>query len=193
LYQAMYPTVARRAAPAVVWLDRGMATGLQVRVPTTARPEQSGVLVVAPAALLHLEQGRDRPAGRRRCGGGLRAARRPAGPAAGRADRRGDPGLGAAGHDLRAHPTRRPAPAPARPRVPAPVQWPPTGRPVPAAADIRRLRDCPRRTPTVRTATAAPEVSGVQFGSHPDTAARGQVAVGGVAGDRRDSQLVMMW
>ena len=25
-------------APAVVWLDRGMATVLQVRVPTTARP-----------------------------------------------------------------------------------------------------------------------------------------------------------
>ena len=27
-----------RPAPAVVWLDRGMATVLQVRVPTTARP-----------------------------------------------------------------------------------------------------------------------------------------------------------
>jgi hypothetical protein len=35
-------------APAVVWLDRGMATVLQVRVPTTARPVPAtmGVLAV---------------------------------------------------------------------------------------------------------------------------------------------------
>jgi hypothetical protein len=49
------------------------------------------------------------------------------GPAAGRADRRGGPGLGAASHDLRARPARRPPPASARsglPAVAAPVQRP---------------------------------------------------------------------
>jgi hypothetical protein len=44
------------------------------------------------------------------------------------AERRGGPGLGAAGHDLRARPARRPARPPARPDLPAvaaPVQRPP--------------------------------------------------------------------
>jgi hypothetical protein len=70
--------------------------------------------------------------------------------------------------------------------VAAPVQRPPTGRPVPVAADTRRLRQCPRRTPTVRTSTVrtptlrtatavpdaaadSPGVRGVRFRSHPDT------------------------
>jgi hypothetical protein len=54
-----------------------------------------------------------------RCGGGRLAARRPARPAAGWADRPGGPGPGAAGHDLCACPTCRPAAAPARPGFPA--------------------------------------------------------------------------
>jgi hypothetical protein len=85
--------------------------------------------------------------------GGL-AARRPAGPAAWRADRPGGPGRGATGHDLRARPARRPARPPARPRLPAvaaPVQRPPGRRPVPVAADRRGLRQGPGRTPAVRT------------------------------------------
>jgi hypothetical protein len=90
-----------------------------------------------------------RPAGHRH--GRLRlAARRPAGPATRRAERRGGPGLGAAGHDLGARPAWRPAAASARPRVPAvaaPLQRPRGGRPVPVAADARSLRRCPVRTP----------------------------------------------
>jgi hypothetical protein len=49
-----------------------------------------------------------------------------------------------------------PAAAPARRRLPAvaaAVQRPPGRRPVPVAADTRRLRKCLRRTPTVRTPT----------------------------------------
>jgi hypothetical protein len=71
------------------------------------------------------------------------AAQRPAG----RADRRGGPGPGAAGHDLGARPARRPARPPARPGGPAAVaavQRPPGRRPVPVAPDTRRLQQCPR-------------------------------------------------
>jgi hypothetical protein len=46
----------------------------------------------------HLGQGRRRPAGHRPCGHRRLGARRPAGPPAWRADRRGGPGAGAAGH-----------------------------------------------------------------------------------------------
>jgi hypothetical protein len=57
------------------------------------------------AALLaawHLDGAGRRPAGGRRCGRGRLAARRLAGPAAWRTERRGGPGAGAPGHDLRA-------------------------------------------------------------------------------------------
>jgi hypothetical protein len=49
------------------------------------------------------------------------------------------------GHDLRACPARRPAAAPAHPRVPsvaAPDEWTPSRRPVPVAAATRRPRQC---------------------------------------------------
>jgi hypothetical protein len=80
----------------------------------------------------------DRPAGGRPRGHRRLEARRPARAAAGRADRRGGLGLGAAGHDLRARPAGRPARRPARPGVPAvaaPVQRPPARRPLPVAVD----------------------------------------------------------
>ena len=66
---------------------------------------------------------------------GRLAARRPAGPAAGRADRRGGPGAGAAGHDLSCAPssaTGSAASSPGGPAVAASVQRPPAGQ--------RRLR-----------------------------------------------------
>jgi hypothetical protein len=165
---------------------------LGLRLDPPGHTEAAGVLVVAPAALLHpavpqpdgtvlyelvtghpdrtprelvfladltvelrawphrhLDQGRRRPAGDRPRGHRRLAARRPTGPAAWRADRPGGPGAGAPGHDLRARPARRPAAAPARPRlaaVAAPDQRPPGRRPLPAAADTRRRR-CPRWTP----------------------------------------------
>jgi hypothetical protein len=122
------------------------------------------------------------PAGGRRGGGGRLAARRPAGPAAGRADRRGSPDAGATGPDPGPRPAWRPAWPSARPGVPAvaaPVQRTPGRRPVPVAVDTHRLRQGLRRipivqTPTFWTPTAVPEtaadsqgVRGVRFCSHP--------------------------
>jgi hypothetical protein len=104
----------------------------------------------------HLGQGRRRPAGDRPCGHRRLGARRPAGPPAWRADRRGGPGAGAAGHDLCA----RAAPRAACPTAPAglaavaaPHQRTPVRRPLPVAADMP-WPQCPRRTPKARSASA---------------------------------------
>jgi hypothetical protein len=183
--------------------------------------EPAGLLVVAPAALLHpgvpqpdgtvlyelltghpgrtprelvflpdltvelrawradtWAKGRDRPAGDRLGSGGRLAAWRLAGPAAGRADRRGGPGLGAAGHDLGARPARRPARPPARPGVPAvaaPVQRPPGRRPLPVAptpAACGRVRGGQRPSgtrPRFRKQCWTADAGRVQVRSRPDT------------------------
>jgi hypothetical protein len=105
----------------------------------------------------------DRPAGGRPRGHRRLEARRPARAAAGRADRRGGLGLGAAGHDLRARPAGRPARRPARPGVPAvaaPVQRPPARRPLPVAVDAW----------TAAVSAACRRVSAVDTG-RPDTPA----------------------
>jgi hypothetical protein len=84
--------------------------------------------------------------------------------------RRGGPGTGAAGHDLCARaapPTACPAAPAGLAPVAAPHQRTPVRRPLPVAANTRRLRQCPRRTPAARTAPPP----GRGSGSTADTAA----------------------
>jgi hypothetical protein len=166
---------------------------LGLRLDADDDAEAGGVLVVAPAALLHpavpaagwhrAVRAADRPPDRTPqelvfladltvelrawpadtwakvgvdpqaaapLGGGRLAARRPVGPAAGWADRPGDAGVGAAGHDLCA-PSSATGPAANSPTRPGGSGTPPAAA-APATGSCsrgpRRLRQCPSRTPT---------------------------------------------
>jgi hypothetical protein len=127
----------------------------------------------------HLGQAQGGPAGGRRRGDHRLAPGRPQRPPAGRADRRGGDGAGAAAHDLRARAAPQSAGPPGRPgvvAVAAPHQRTSARRPLPVAADTRGLRQSPQWTAVVRTPAAVPDaavdsgrLAGVQFRSRSDT------------------------
>jgi hypothetical protein len=167
----------------------------------------SGVLVVSPATLLHpavprpdrtlvyelltgypdreprlaarhLEGARRRPAGGRQRGHRLLAARPRQGPPLRGADRRGRPGVGAAGHGLGARGAPRPGRPPDQRGVPAvaePDQWTPARRRLPvtlaavSAVDSGRPDTRPRFRKQKRTGGRC---RSVRFHRHPDTVPR---------------------